>query len=262
MKVPSCLGLPNGWDSVHDRAIAYLSTHAPLTASGKVPKDEATLERYSVEEMSEFLIAKFPLFRRLKVSVSAGLFIFTASTSPHGTYSPSHHQQTANSYYRRSHPGLLRSAWRCLTWRTMTTSRSHTAATDSRSGDAVSKALIQLYKRQGSKLFDYCGVLNHSTYEFANESLLRIIAAIIKDRTLLHNSRACRLCLRRWGETWFFFRIFVVFAFWLVHSGEHPELVYCIFRTIDGLELDLRYLFKSSVCIWMTTTITNVDECK
>jgi len=77
MKVPSCLGLPSGWDSVHDRVITYLSTHAPLTASGKVPKDEATIERYSVEDMSAFLIAKFPLFRRLKVSASKSLLAST-----------------------------------------------------------------------------------------------------------------------------------------------------------------------------------------
>lgn len=71
-KVPSCVGLPAGWDNVHDRCIAYLSTHAPLTSSGKIPPNEIAVERYTTEEISEFLVTRFPIFHRHKVSFFFG----------------------------------------------------------------------------------------------------------------------------------------------------------------------------------------------
>jgi hypothetical protein len=35
-RLPSCSGLPDAWTPIHDRFIAYLATHCPLTKDGKV----------------------------------------------------------------------------------------------------------------------------------------------------------------------------------------------------------------------------------
>ena len=60
---PSCLGLPIGWTDKHDRCIAYLATHAPLTSEGRVPNNESSQERYTYAEISSFLRFHFTQFR-------------------------------------------------------------------------------------------------------------------------------------------------------------------------------------------------------
>lgn len=148
MKVPSCVGLPRGWNSENDRCIAYLSTHAPLTANGHVPDQEATLERHSTEAISDFLIANFPKFQHLNVSPKP----YLSSQLPFSLLTFAYHTMpfffiTADNYYRRSHTGLSRNAWKCSTSRRMSTLEFHTAATHSRTGAKRSRFLTQLYQR-------------------------------------------------------------------------------------------------------------------
>ncbi|EPE36303.1 hypothetical protein GLAREA_05641 [Glarea lozoyensis ATCC 20868] len=58
---PSCISLPPTWNTVHDRFIAYLSTHAPLDHQGKVPANEASRERWSVEDITKIVGERFEL---------------------------------------------------------------------------------------------------------------------------------------------------------------------------------------------------------
>lgn len=63
IKVPSCSGLPPGWENTHDQFIAYLSTHSPLTRDGKVPDDNHATE-YTYRQISLMIQLKFQKFRR------------------------------------------------------------------------------------------------------------------------------------------------------------------------------------------------------
>lgn len=58
-KHPSCLGLPLTWESVHDRFIAYLATHAPLDEHGKVQMEEEAKERWNMEDIAQLVRERF-----------------------------------------------------------------------------------------------------------------------------------------------------------------------------------------------------------
>lgn len=68
--IPSCSSLPQHWTPIHDRFIAYLATHAPLTAQGKIPAREDLKERWAVGDIARLVEERFP---RLKGVVS---FVF------------------------------------------------------------------------------------------------------------------------------------------------------------------------------------------
>jgi hypothetical protein len=58
--IPSCSSLPQHWCPIHDRFIAYLATHAPLTESGRVPDREELRERWKTEDIARLVIERFP----------------------------------------------------------------------------------------------------------------------------------------------------------------------------------------------------------
>ncbi|KAM3084271.1 hypothetical protein ACMFMF_001628 [Clarireedia jacksonii] len=64
---PSC-GLPHAWSQKHDRFIAYLATHAPLV-DGKIPSHEMCKPRYTTENISSMLLARFPELSRGRIKV-------------------------------------------------------------------------------------------------------------------------------------------------------------------------------------------------
>ncbi|KAI9742427.1 MAG: hypothetical protein M1818_003961 [Claussenomyces sp. TS43310] len=64
--IPSCSGLPMGWDKVHDRFIAYLATHAPLDRRGS-PENQAP-EFHSNHQIAIMVRLKFPGFRCFKIA--------------------------------------------------------------------------------------------------------------------------------------------------------------------------------------------------
>ncbi|KAG9243153.1 hypothetical protein BJ878DRAFT_568707 [Calycina marina] len=55
--IPSSASLPQNWTSIHDRFIAYLATHAPLTENGKIPKRE---EFHNTIEIVTMVRERFP----------------------------------------------------------------------------------------------------------------------------------------------------------------------------------------------------------
>jgi len=68
--IPSCSSLPKHWNNIHDRFIAYLATHAPLTESGKVPYKEELKERWKTEDIARLVKDRFPwLGHRIRASV-------------------------------------------------------------------------------------------------------------------------------------------------------------------------------------------------
>ncbi|KAL3418670.1 hypothetical protein PVAG01_10386 [Phlyctema vagabunda] len=62
LRIPSSSGLPVGWSTKNDRFIAYLATHAPLV-NGKIPHDEISCERYSLEHIAKLCRERFPKFK-------------------------------------------------------------------------------------------------------------------------------------------------------------------------------------------------------
>ncbi|KAH6670055.1 hypothetical protein B0J14DRAFT_597785 [Halenospora varia] len=71
LNIPSCIvGLPQCWNSMHDRFIAYLATHAPLDENGMVRADEEVCERWSSEEISEMLSERFEVLRGVHIKTS------------------------------------------------------------------------------------------------------------------------------------------------------------------------------------------------
>ncbi|KAH8794512.1 hypothetical protein F5882DRAFT_288605, partial [Hyaloscypha sp. PMI_1271] len=71
-KHPSCSGLPQTWNYIHDRFIAYLATHAPLDRNGNVPRQEENRERWKSEEIARLVMERFPEIGRyyqIKVSM-------------------------------------------------------------------------------------------------------------------------------------------------------------------------------------------------
>lgn len=73
--LPSCTGLPQDWSAVHDRFIAYLATHAPLTKDGKVPAREELRERWRTADIARLLRERFPGLASA-VSFCSFLFLF------------------------------------------------------------------------------------------------------------------------------------------------------------------------------------------
>jgi hypothetical protein len=61
--LPSCSSLPQHWNPIHDRFIAYLATHAPLTPQGHVPRSEELKERWSSGDIAGMVKERFPRFR-------------------------------------------------------------------------------------------------------------------------------------------------------------------------------------------------------
>lgn len=59
--LPSCSCLPEHWSAVHDRFIAYLATHAPLTGEGRVPASEELEERWRTADIVRLLRERFPV---------------------------------------------------------------------------------------------------------------------------------------------------------------------------------------------------------
>jgi hypothetical protein len=57
--LPSCSPLPHDWSAVHDRFIAYLATHAPLTKDGLIPPAEELRERWRTVEIVRLLGERF-----------------------------------------------------------------------------------------------------------------------------------------------------------------------------------------------------------
>jgi hypothetical protein len=68
-KHPSCSNLPPAWNSIHDRFIAYLATHAPLDKNGKIPRHEEKRERWKSEDIARLVMERFPEIGTYYVSV-------------------------------------------------------------------------------------------------------------------------------------------------------------------------------------------------
>ena len=63
IKNSSNSGLPKGWKTIHDRFIAYLDTHAPLTRDGAIAFREWKAPRYTIDKMACLLKERFLRFR-------------------------------------------------------------------------------------------------------------------------------------------------------------------------------------------------------
>lgn len=67
-KHPSCSKLPPSWNQIHDRFIAYLSTHAPLDRNGDIPRNEERRECWKSEDIARLVMERFPEIGRYYVS--------------------------------------------------------------------------------------------------------------------------------------------------------------------------------------------------
>jgi hypothetical protein len=57
--------LPRGWSGIHDRFIAYLETHAPLSDDEPIPAREWGNRCYNTDHMIYMLHKKFPEFQNI-----------------------------------------------------------------------------------------------------------------------------------------------------------------------------------------------------
>lgn len=57
---PSCVSLPEAWNEVHDRFIAYLWSHCPLDRNGQVPRSEEKRDRWTSVEIATLVMERFP----------------------------------------------------------------------------------------------------------------------------------------------------------------------------------------------------------
>lgn len=56
-------GLPKGWKATHDRFIAYLDTHAPLTSEGAIAFREWKVPQHTIDQIVCLLKERFLRFR-------------------------------------------------------------------------------------------------------------------------------------------------------------------------------------------------------